>query len=352
MFKINILLKSINYEIIKTFFGVLIIFLFLVLGSKLVGYFEDAAEGVLNPEIIFSVVALRIPDFVSLLLPLSYFLAVTIVLSRLYSEREMFGFLSVGLSLSNIFKFLLPLTLFLMISVYTLNAFIAPITKEMSKDMLIADSIDELIDSLDEEKINMLDDGKGFISFDEKNKNSTFRNPIFVSLDNNSFFVLLAENMSIINSNSNNYEFIFYEGLMTTNFNSDTNGHIESFFKEFVLPFENKLQNKENLIDEILDYSPSIGKAKLFWDISLPLMILVLLIVALNISIVGPRDGRLKSIMPGVLIYIFYLSFIIMVRDRIETGVQDNILIAMWPHLIVTFIPMLYLLKNKYFKQA
>ena len=78
MFKINILLKSINYEIIKTFFGVLIIFLFLVLGSKLVGYFEDAAEGVLNPEIIFSVVALRIPDFVSLLLPLSYFLAVTI----------------------------------------------------------------------------------------------------------------------------------------------------------------------------------------------------------------------------------------------------------------------------------
>ena len=258
-----------------------------------------------------------------------------------------------------------------MISVYTLNTFIAPITKEMSKDMLIADSIDELIDSLDEDKINILDDGRRFISFDKKNKNCTFRNPIFVSVDTNSFFVLLAEDMSILNPNSNNYEFIFYEGLMTTNFNRDTNGHVESFFKEFVLPFENELQNKENLIDEILDYSPSIGKAKLFWDISLPLMIFVLLIIALNISKllrsgldgllivcrnntvlycllniskVGPRDGRLKSIMPGVLIYIFYLSFIIMVRDRIETGVQDNILIAMWPHLIVTFISMLYLL--------
>ena len=73
MYKKDILLKSLNLEVCKSTIGVLLIFFFLVVSSRFVGYFEQAAEGLIDPNIIFKVVLLRFPDFITLLIPLSFF---------------------------------------------------------------------------------------------------------------------------------------------------------------------------------------------------------------------------------------------------------------------------------------
>ena len=108
MYKKNILSKSLNMEVLKSSCSILLIFFLLVVGSRVVGYFEQAAEGYIDPAIIMNVVALRFPDFITLLIPLSFFLGVLITVSRLYAEREIYGFFSVGLSPIDLVKFLAP----------------------------------------------------------------------------------------------------------------------------------------------------------------------------------------------------------------------------------------------------
>jgi len=108
MYKKNILSKSLNMEVLKSSTSVLLIFFLLVVGSRVVGYFEEAAEGNLDPSIIMSIVALRFPDFITLLIPLSFFLGVLISVSRIYAEREIYGFFSVGLAPLDLIKFLAP----------------------------------------------------------------------------------------------------------------------------------------------------------------------------------------------------------------------------------------------------
>lgn len=73
MYKKDILLKSLNTEVFKSTFGILLIFFLLVVGTRAVGYFEQASEGIINPNLIYKIIFLRIPDFITLLIPLSFF---------------------------------------------------------------------------------------------------------------------------------------------------------------------------------------------------------------------------------------------------------------------------------------
>ena len=55
MYKKNILAIHLNTQVIKGFLAILLILTGLIFSSRLVGYFEQAAAGSLNPNIIFSV---------------------------------------------------------------------------------------------------------------------------------------------------------------------------------------------------------------------------------------------------------------------------------------------------------
>ena len=95
MYKKDILAKSINLEVFKTTLGCLLIFFLLVIASRLVGYYEQAAAGSIDPSIIIPVIALRMPDFITLLIPLSFFLGVLITTSRLYGDNEILSLIHI-----------------------------------------------------------------------------------------------------------------------------------------------------------------------------------------------------------------------------------------------------------------
>ena len=89
MFKKNILYKSINLEVFKNFLGCLTILFILVASSRLLGYFDKSIAGNLESDLILSILILRSPEFINLLIPLSFFLSVLIVLGRLYMDHEL-----------------------------------------------------------------------------------------------------------------------------------------------------------------------------------------------------------------------------------------------------------------------
>ena len=126
MYKKDILSKSLNIEVCKSTIGVLLILFFLVVSSRFVGYFEQAAEGLIDPNIIVKVVLLRFPDFITLLIPLSFFLGVVITISRMYADREIYGYFSGNLSKNDLIKYLLPQSIIYFLITLSLSIYIAP----------------------------------------------------------------------------------------------------------------------------------------------------------------------------------------------------------------------------------
>ena len=344
MYKKNILSKSLNMEVFKSSSSVLLIFFLLVVGSRIVGYFEQAAEGNLDPAIIMSVVALRFPDFITLLIPLSFFLGVLISISRIYADREIYGFFSVGLAPFDLIKFLAPQALLYFLLTLILSLYVAPYTKTLSQEILKIDSFEEQLESIKSDEIVSLNDG-GFIYI--QNTDNTLLTGVKALKQNqvNSFFVIAdelftTESKELIKLNFNNGS--IYNGVFSDSSKLQLN------FNKFKLDIkkEKNLTNDMSLT-KLFDFSSDSDTASFQWNVSVPITILILLFIGVYISEVKPRQGRFSVILPGMLLYVMYLSLLILGREYIVDNPKTSF--GLWyVHLIFILFLFAYLLKDKY----
>ena len=315
MYKKNILSKSLNMEVFRSSVGVLLIFFLLVVGSRIVGYFEQAAEGNIDPGIILSVIALRFPDFITLLIPLSFFLGLLITIGRLNSEGEIHGYFSAGLSKFNLIKFLLPQAFIYFFITLVLSLYIAPYTKNLSKDLLVIDSFEEQIDAIQSDEIVSLDDG-GFLYVQTADEGLIKGVKLFQVDEDNSFIVisdelLTTEKDKTIELNLKNGS--FYGGLFSES------SKIISNFNNFNFEIDKNMSQSNDLsLTKLFDYSSASDQATFQWNISIPITILILLLYGIYISSSKPREGKFSFMLPGMLIYVSYLSLLILGREFIS----------------------------------
>ena len=315
MYKKNILSKSLNMEVFRSSIGVLLIFFLLVVGSRIVGYFEQAAEGNIDPGIILSVITLRFPDFITLLIPISFFLGLLITIGRLNSEGEIHGYFSAGLSKFNLIKFLLPQAFIYFFITLVLSLYIAPYTKNLSKDLLVIDSFEEQIDAIQSDEIVSLDDG-GFLYVQTADEGLIKGVKLFQVDEDNSFIVisdelLTTEKDKTIELNLKNGS--FYGGLFSES------SKIISNFNNFNFEIDKNMSQSNDLsLTKLFDYSSASDQATFQWNISIPITILILLLYGIYISSSKPREGKFSFMLPGMLIYVSYLSLLILGREFIS----------------------------------
>ena len=343
MYKKNILSKSLNMEVFRSSIGVLLIFFLLVVGSRIVGYFEQAAEGNIDPGIILSVIALRFPDFITLLIPLSFFLGLLITIGRLNSEGEIHGYFSAGLSKFNLIKFLLPQAFIYFFITLVLSLYIAPYTKNLSKDLLVIDSFEEQIDAIQSDEIVSLDDG-GFLYVQTADEGLIKGVKLFQVDEDNSFIVisdelLTTEKDKTIELNLKNGS--FYGGLFSES------SKIISNFNNFNFEIDKNMSQSNDLsLTKLFDYSSASDQATFQWNISIPITILILLLYGIYISSSKPREGKFSFMLPGMLIYVSYLSLLILGREFISDN-PDSIFNLWFIHGLFILFLFLYAYREK-----
>ena len=343
MYKKNILSKSLNMEVFRSSIGVLLIFFLLVVGSRIVGYFEQAAEGNIDPGIILSVITLRFPDFITLLIPLSFFLGLLITIGRLNSEGEIHGYFSAGLSKFNLIKFLLPQAFIYFFITLVLSLYIAPYTKNLSKDLLVIDSFEEQIDAIQSDEIVSLDDG-GFLYVQTADEGLIKGVKLFQADEDNSFIVisdelLTKEKDKTIELNLKNGS--FYGGLFSES------SKIISNFNNFNFEIDKNMSQSNDLsLTKLFDYSSASDQATFQWNISIPITILILLLYGIYISSSKPREGKFSFMLPGMLIYVSYLSLLILSREFISDN-PSSIFNLWFIHGLFVLFLFLYVYREK-----
>ena len=343
MYKKNILSKSLNIEVFRSSIGVLLIFFLLVVGSRVVGYFEQAAEGNIDPGIILSVIALRFPDFITLLIPLSFFLGLLITIGRLNSEGEIHGYFSAGLSKLNLIKFLLPQAFIYFFITLVLSLYIAPYTKNLSKELLVIDSFEEQIDAIQSDEIVSLDDG-GFLYVQTADEGLIKGVKLFQVDEDNSFIVisdelLTKEKDKTIELNLKNGS--FYGGLFSES------SKIISNFNNFNFEIDKNMSQSNDLsLTKLFDYSSASDQATFQWNISIPITILILLLYGIYISSSKPREGKFSFMLPGMLIYVSYLSLLILSREFISDN-PSSIFNLWFIHGLFVLFLFLYVYREK-----
>jgi lipopolysaccharide export system permease protein len=346
MYKKNILSKSLNIEVLKSTCAILLIFFFLVVGSRFVGYFEQASEGLIDPNIIFKVVFLRFPDFITLLMPLSFFLGITLTISRLYAESEIYGYFSAGLSKISLIKFLIPQSIMFFLITLVLSLYIAPYTKELSSELISIDTFEEQFQSIEPKKVIKFVDKNGFIYVEEKN-DKTFRKVTTVISNEGTSSLVIANEMSF-NDLGSSLDLKFKNGSLHQGILEDEVKIISSF-GELKLPLDKEITKIKGLsLSKLFDYSSNSSNSEILWNISIPITIFVLLILGVTMSKVEPRQGRLSVMLPAIAIYILYLSLLILGRDFGEDNFIDSQYYFFLVHILFLIVGLLGLIKFSY----
>jgi len=345
MFKNNILSKSFNLEVFKSTTSILIILFLLVVGSRFVSYFEQASEGLIDPSIILYAVFLRFPDFISLLLPLSFFIGILITVSRLYADREIYAYFSTGISPITLIKFIFPQAIIYMVFTLILSLYIAPVSKQVSNELLKVDTFEEQIASLSPGEIVSIKGSKSFITVSENNE-AYLKNVIFFN-DDGKDSILISSDILSISSSQLDYELLFKDGSLTASIFSD-DPKIISSFKNFKFPLANNQTDASTSFENIFSSINIDDPLGFQWSISLSITIIVLMVIAIYIGKVEPRQGRLSVILPGMLIYILYLSLLLLGRDHIVQNNQTEFNLI-FIHLIFIFFAILLYLRDRFF---
>jgi len=344
IYKRNILSKSLNVEVFKSTVGILLIFFFLVVSSRFVGYFEQASEGLIEPNLIFKVVFLRFPDFITLLLPLSFFLGIVITISRLYADREIYGYFSGGLSEKDLIKFLFPQSLVFFFITLLLSIYIAPYTKELSKEIVTLDTLKEQLESIKPKEIFSLKDEDGFIYADNK-ENESFEN-VTIYLSNEDYSSIIIADKLDYDDSDTEINLNFQNGVLYQDiFISESS--VVSYFGQLKIPVKNDKDSVSGLsFTKLFDFSTKSSKSEIQWNISIPITIFILLILGITLSKVGPRQGRLSVLLPAIFVYILYLSLLILARESFSENSYNAQNYIWYVHIIFLSFSLLTLFKT------
>jgi len=232
-----------------------------------------------------------------------------------------------------------------MVFTLILSLYIAPVSKQVSNELLKVDTFEEQIASLSPGEIVSIKGSKSFITVSENNE-AYLKNVIFFN-DDGKDSILISSDILSISSSRLDYELLFKDGSLTTGIFSD-DPKIISSFKNFKFPLANNQNDASTSFENIFSSINIDDPLGFQWSISLSITIIVLMVIAIYIGKVEPRQGRLSVILPGMLIYILYLSLLLLGRDHIVQNNQTEFNLI-FIHLIFIFFAILLYLRDRFF---
>lgn len=113
-------------QVVSTSLVVIALLTLIMMGGRLIKYFGVAAQGRLDVSILFSIIGYRLPEFLTLILPLGFFIGLILVFGRLYVDHEMAVLNGSGISRHRLGRLLIPLTVVFLAVQSVLMIWISP----------------------------------------------------------------------------------------------------------------------------------------------------------------------------------------------------------------------------------
>lgn len=97
-------------QVLATSFAVAALLTVILMSSRVIQFFEKAANGKIAVDLLTAVLWYRLPGFLELILPLSLFIGVLLAVGRLYLDNEMAVLAAAGVGPAQVIRWLLPAT--------------------------------------------------------------------------------------------------------------------------------------------------------------------------------------------------------------------------------------------------
>ena len=335
---------------------VLLFLMALMLGGRLIRYFGIAAEGRLDVGLLFAIIGYNIPTFLELILPLSFFIALMLVLGRMYVDHEMSVLFASGISRGRLTRLMIPLITGLFVFQMGISLLAKPWGLSNSEQIWQTQSLGSLLDLVRPK--TFISSGNYHLYVDEFDKEKRELKNLYVVQQQTDKSGKIAKNDVIITATrayqvpskdtDSSMQLDLFQGRR---YELGTNNakYNQASFEKYRITLEKPASEKitETNVEtqttaKLLAHTqkPEV-KAELGYRFTMPWLIIIAAMLATPLAQVRPRQGRWLRLLPSVLIFASCAISIISLRTAIG---KERISEYAYIWLIVGFIVFALLL--------
>ena len=335
---------------------VLLFLMALMLGGRLIRYFGIAAEGRLDVGLLFAIIGYNIPTFLELILPLSFFIALMLVLGRMYVEQEMSVLFASGISRGRLTRLMIPLITGLFVFQMGISLWAKPWGLSNSEHIWQTQSLGSLLDLVRPK--TFISSGNYHLYVDEFDKEKRELKNIYVVQQQTDKSGKIAKNDVIITATrayqvpskdtDSSMQLDLFQGRR---YELGTNNakYNQASFEKYRITLEKPASEKSTEANVETQTTAKLlantqkpeVKAGLGYRFTIPWLIIIAAMLATPLAQVRPRQGRWLRLLPSVLIFASCAISIISLRTAIA---KESISEYAYIWLIVGFIGFALLL--------
>ncbi|QIZ45773.1 LPS export ABC transporter permease LptF [Dickeya zeae] len=331
-----IIIRYLVRETFKSQVAILFILLLIFFCQKLVRILGAAVDGDIPTNLVLSLLGLGVPQMVQLILPLSLFLGLLMTFGRLYAESEITVMHACGLSKNVLLKAALVLAL-LTASLATANVlWLSPWSSRHQDEVLAEARANPGMASLAEGQFQQTQDGNSVL-FVGKVNGGDFERVFLAQLhprENTRPSVVVADKGTVAARGDGSQVVTLSKGTRYEGTAMLRDFRITDFINyQAIVGYQQVAvdpTNVEQMSFKTLWHSSDIAaRAEFHWRLTLVFSVVMMAVMVVPLSVVNPRQGRVLSMLPAMLLYLVFFLLQSSLRSNAGKGKLDP-MVWMW----------------------
>jgi len=353
--------RYLTRNLVTLFFAIFFIIGLFVFGNRIVLTVQESFEQGIPFQELIPLISFNMIRDVTLIITLSFFLAIILSISQLYKNSEAIVMNSMGLGDKHFIVFIQPTVLLTFIIITFLTIYAVPWakqqkniveeeTKNASEFSFITEGEFEVFKQGD--IVFYASESKTLDTLGEQNMEEIF---IYSTNEEKPMIVLASEARKYIDPRTNSTYLRLKDGIRYQGIPSDESISILNFDLydlEIIsgelqksLAIYTKIEGKSTV--DLIKEGGSYANAELQWRLSQPITVLILSFFGIFLGKTSPRGGKGVNLLIGIIVFMLYNNGLLLAKRAIELG-QINLLTGfLGVHLLVlTLLILLYQFRN------
>ncbi|MFZ5653560.1 MAG: LPS export ABC transporter permease LptF [Pseudomonadota bacterium] len=326
-----IIFRYLARDLLSTTAAVAVVLLGVVMSGRFVQYLADAAEGKIDPDVVFAIMGYRMPGFLELILPLAFFLGVLLAYGRLYQDSEITVLHACGVSRARIALYTLVLAAAVGGCVALLSLWLTPQGMARAETLVDAQKNRGEFDLMDAGRFYPLRGGRGVSYAGALLPDGRMEDVFLVEAGADSegeprmVIVVAARGEPRRSETGRAVYLVLEDGYRYQGVPGRADFEITRFAEYGQRIPESARRQRPGWAEsvptrELRRSSDPAHIAALQWRYSTVLLVPIVTLLALPLSRTTPREGRFARILPAMVLYILYLLSLNAARGAMEDG--------------------------------
>ncbi len=335
----GLLKRYVRRETLQTWLVVTLVLLLILVTNQLASVLGDAAANKLPRGAIFQVLGLTTVQYLTILVPVGFFLAIMLALARLYHDSEMAAMMACGVGPAQLYRAVLSVGLVLAAGVAVLALVVSPAALRQVEQFAAVAKREAAIGLLEAGRFVSFADGRAALYAASMGPDQHLRDVFVQRRVGERVEVIVAEEAWQRDVGNGTRVLIFARGHRYEGQPGEARFRLVEF-AEHGIPFELpstgplKFGPEARTTAELLAASDPDSRAELHWRLAVPLTLIVLAILAVPLAKTEPRKGRFAGLTAAVLVYLVYANLLAAGRGWLERGQVPDALGLWWVHAL------------------